>query len=636
VTADQVEVDPFDARLALRSSGLLAEFNAAGVLSAADVHVASRLGRLGGESDERVLLAAALAVRAVRLGSVCVELARVRDTAAPDEESTVDVDLLSWPEPAAWQRAVQGSPLVAVGASGDPSRPLRLVEGLLYLDRYWRQEEVVRRELDDRLRRPELAVDGALLHAALNRLFPEPQSAGQRLAAQMAALRSVTVLAGGPGTGKTTTVAKLLDLLRTLQDGQGPLPRIALAAPTGKAAARLQEAVTDSAGREAPGSSVGIGDVKASTLHRLLGWKPGSHSRFKHDSGNRLPYDVVVVDECSMVSLTLMSRLLEAVRPDARLVLVGDPDQLASVEAGAVLGDLVHRPPLSGAAVPPGLAKATGTAVADGSRGDDDNNVNELRNGVVRLHHRFRFGNEISSLADAVRANEPDQALGLLRRGGEHVSFVESDDTDHARPAGAETLRDDVVDAARELYASASTGDAASALAALGSHRLLCAHRRGPYGVARWTTEIERWLAAADGVADPSQGEWYVGRPLLVTSNDPDVDLYNGDTGVVVDHPQRGALAAFSRGAGPVLVGPSRLPAVQTVHAMTIHKAQGSQFRCVTVLLPPPESPLLTRELFYTAVTRAEHHVRVIGSADSVRRAVSRAVVRASGLRKRR
>jgi exodeoxyribonuclease V alpha subunit len=199
-----------------------------------------------------------------------------------------------------------------------------------------------------------------------------------------------------------------------------------------------------------------------------------------------------------------------------------------------------------------------------------------------------------------------------------------------------ETLRDDVVDAARELYASASTGDAASALAALGSHRLLCAHRRGPYGVARWTTEIERWLAAADGVADPSQGEWYVGRPLLVTSNDPDVDLYNGDTGVVVDHPQRGALAAFSRGAGPVLVGPSRLPAVQTVHAMTIHKAQGSQFRCVTVLLPPPESPLLTRELFYTAVTRAEHHVRVIGSADSVRRAVSRAVVRASGLRKRR
>jgi len=630
VTSEQAEVDLFDARLALRATGLLAEFNAAGVLSAADVHVALRLGRLGAEADERVLLAVALAVRAVRLGSVCVELGGVRSTAAPDEESTVDVDLLSWPEPAVWERAVEGSPLVAVGVSGNPSRPLRLVEGLLYLDRYWRQEEVVRTELGERLRRPELPVDEAVLHAALDRLFPEPESAGQRLAAQMAALRSVTVLAGGPGTGKTTTVAKLLDLLRSLQAERGPLPRIALAAPTGKAAARLQEAVTDSAAEEAPGSSVGIGDVKASTLHRLLGWKPGSHSRFKHDSGNRLPYDVVVVDECSMVSLTLMSRLLEAVRPGARLVLVGDSDQLASVEAGAVLGDLVHRPPVSGATVPQGLSTVDG-----GSGSSDGNSEDELRNGVVRLRHRFRFGNEISSLADAVNDDDSSRVLELLRQGGEHVSFVESDGTEHPRSAEVEALRGDVVEAARGLYASASTGDAAPALAALGSHRLLCAHRRGPYGVAWWTREIERWLAAADAVADPSQGEWYVGRPLLVTSNDPDVDLYNGDTGVVVDHPQRGAIAAFSRGAGPVLVGTSRLPAVQTVHAMTIHKAQGSQFRCVSVLLPPPESPLLTRELFYTAITRAEHHVRVIGSAASVRRAVGRAVMRASGLRQR-
>jgi len=618
VTAAHVETDPFDVRLALRAEGLLAEFNGAGVLSAADVHVALRLGKLGAEPDERVLLAAALAVRAVRLGSICVELDKVRDTVAPDEEATVDPDLLAWPEPGPWQRAVVGSPLVADGEAGDPGRPLRLVDGLLYLDRYWRQEEVVRRELDGRLRRPALPVDGPVLAAALDRLFPEPETAGQRLAAQMAAMRSVTVLAGGPGTGKTTTVAKLLDLLRTLQHGHGPLPRIALAAPTGKAAARLQEAVTESAAQEPPGSSIGVGDVRASTLHRLLGWRPGTHSRFKHDSGNRLPYDVVVVDECSMVSLTLMSRLLEAVRPDARLVLVGDPDQLASVEAGAVLGDLVHRPPVPGAAVPPGLA------------GGD-----ERRNGVVRLSHRFRFGTAISSLADAVRDNEPDRVLELLRAGGGHVSFLESDGVDELQPAGLQTVRDDVVGAARELYASASTGAAAPALAALGSHRLLCAHRRGPYGVARWTREIERWLAASTDVADPSLGEWYVGRPLLVTSNDPEVDLYNGDTGVIVDHPQRGGVAAFSRGPGPVLVGPSRLPAVQTVHAMTIHKAQGSQFRGVTVLLPPPESPLLTRELFYTAITRAEEHVRVVGSAESVRRAVSRAVMRASGLRHR-
>jgi len=308
VTSEQAEVDLFDARLALRATGLLAEFNAAGVLSAADVHVALRLGRLGAEADERVLLAVALAVRAVRLGSVCVELGGVRSTAAPDEESTVDVDLLSWPEPAVWERAVEGSPLVAVGVSGNPSRPLRLVEGLLYLDRYWRQEEVVRTELGERLRRPELPVDEAVLHAALDRLFPEPESAGQRLAAQMAALRSVTVLAGGPGTGKTTTVAKLLDLLRSLQAERGPLPRIALAAPTGKAAARLEEAVHGEAGVLDLDASIRaqLLALGASTLHRLLGWRPDSHSRFRHRRGNRLPHDVVIVDETSMVSLSLI------------------------------------------------------------------------------------------------------------------------------------------------------------------------------------------------------------------------------------------------------------------------------------------------------------------------------------------
>jgi exodeoxyribonuclease V alpha subunit len=633
VTTEQVEVDPFDARLALRATGLLAQFNAAGVLSAADVHVAQRLGRLGAEDDERVLLAVALAVRAVRLGSVCVELDRVRETAAADEESTVDLDAMAWPETSPWQDAVATSPLVAAGSSGDPGRPLRLVDGLLYLDRYWRQEEVVRRELDERLRRPALGVDDQVLSGALDRLFSEPRAARQRLAAQMAALRSVTVLAGGPGTGKTTTVAKLLDLLRTVAREQGPgqgngrPPRIALAAPTGKAAARLQEAVAEAAAKGPPDGPLDVGEATASTLHRLLGWRPGNRSRFRHHRDNRLPFDVVVVDECSMVSLTLMSRLLEAVRPEARLVLVGDPDQLASVEAGAVLGDLVARPAVTGAVVPDGI----GVPAGEQTPGMDA----DLRNGVVRLTHRFRFGTEISALADAIREDEPDRVLDLLRAGGEHVSFVEAGTVEDPRPAGLEALHADVVGAAQELFAAARVGAATAALDALGGHRLLCAHRRGPYGVARWTTEIERWLAGASDVADPSEGQWYVGQPLLVTTNDPEVDLYNGDTGVIVQHPQRGPLAAFSRGGASILLSPGRLPLVQTVHAMTVHKAQGSQFRRVTVLLPPPESPLLTRELFYTAITRAEDHVRVVGTAESVRRAVGRPVMRASGLRSR-
>jgi len=597
VSAEQLEVDPYDARLARGASGLLAEFNLAGVLSAADVHVAQRLGGLAGEIDETVLLAAALAVRAVRLGSVCIALAEVRETsAADDEESAVDLSALPWPDVRPWQDAVTASPLVAVGADGDPSRPLRQIDDLLYLDRYWRQEEVVRHEIDDRMARPAPEVDTGLLETTLDRLFTGDRDQMQRRAARTVAQRTVTVLAGGPGTGKTTTVARLLDLLRTLE-GE---PRIALAAPTGKAAARLEEAIASTAADD--GLDVGV--IAASTLHRLLGRKMGSRTRFRHDRDNRLPFDIVVVDECSMVSLTMMSRLLEAVRPDARLVLVGDPDQLASVEAGAVLGDLVAGP----------------------SHG--------LEGSVVRLTERFRYGEAIGELADAVRAPDADRVIELLRAGGDHIGFVETDAAGAPHTPGLGLLRRDVVAAGRGLVDAARAGDVATALAQLERHRLLCAHRRGPHGVARWSAEVERWLSHdVPGYAD--EGEWYLGRPLLVTANDYDVELYNGDTGVVVDGGERGPLAAFARGAAPVLLSPHRLSAVQTVHAMTVHRGQGSQFDTVTFLLPPPESPLLTRELLYTAITRAKSYVRVVGSEESVRRAVGRPVLRASGLRRR-
>ncbi len=599
MTVEQTEVDPYDARLARGAAGLLAEFNAAGVLSAADVHVAQRLGRLAGEADESVRLAAALTVRAVRLGSVCITLAGVRETAAADdEESAVDVAALPWPEVGPWQDAVTASQLVAVGADGDPSRPLRLIDDLLYLDRYWRQEEVVRYEIDERLARPEPEVDAVLLETTLDGLFTGDRDGKQRLAARTVAERTVTVLAGGPGTGKTTTVARLLHLLRTL----GGSPRIALAAPTGKAAARLEEAVALAAAAD----DLDVGPIAASTLHRLLGRRPGHSRRFRHDRDNRLPYDVVVVDECSMVSLTMMSRLLEAVRPDARLVLVGDPDQLASVEAGAVLGDLVARP-------------------SDG-----------LDRSVVRLTERFRYGEAIGELADAVRGPEPDpqRVVDLLRAGGDHIGFVETDAAGAPHAPGLDLLRREVVAAGRGLVAAARAGDVAEALTQLERHRLLCAHRRGPYGVGRWSGEVERWLTQ-DVPGYGHEGEWYVGRPLLVTANDYDVELYNGDTGVIVDGAELGPQAAFARGAAPKVLSPHRLTAVQTVHAMTVHRGQGSQFDRVTFLLPPPESPLLTRELLYTAITRAQSYVRVIGSEESVRRAVGRPVLRASGLRRR-
>ncbi|WP_232665379.1 exodeoxyribonuclease V subunit alpha [Pseudonocardia sp. TRM90224] len=593
----EVTVDVGDPRLATSAHGLLAAFNVAGVLAPADVHVATRLGRLGGESDETVLLAAALAVRAVRLGSVCVDLAAVSHTVLGEGDELVDVSALPWPEPAAWLAACVAGPLVADGADAPGGRPLRLVDGLLYLERYWREEELVRTSLLERAAAAPPQVDLDVLRDGLDRHFTSAGSEQQRLAAAVGALRRVTVLAGGPGTGKTTTVARLLALLA---EQPGPPPRVALAAPTGKAAARLQEAVT----AELP-AELRARVPEASTLHRLLGWLPGT-GRFRYDRTQRLPFDVVVVDETSMVSLTMMARLLDAVRPTSRLVLVGDPDQLASVEAGAVLGDM------AGARGRPEPALEESLRVL-GLPGD-------VVHGVVTLQHVWRFGGTIAEFAHAVQAGDAETAITLLRRGSADLAFVE--------PGALDEVRGDVVAAGTELATAAEAGDAESALAALERHRVLCAHRRGPYGVARWTTEIERWLAG------PALGQWYPGRPVLVTANDYDVGLFNGDTGVVIARPE-GLRVAFARGGPPTLYPPSRLSDIATVHAMTVHRGQGSQFRRVTVVLPPAESPLLTRELLYTAVTRAREFVRVVGTEDAVRAAVERPVSRASGLRNR-
>ena len=326
--------DRFDRRLALRATGVLADFNRAEVLTAADVHVATRLGVMTGETDERVLLAVALAVRAVRHGSVCVDLTEVAQTPLEVAES------LPWPEPEGWLAAVESSPVVRQQA-------LRLHGPLLYLDRYWREEQQVFDDLMERTTGPGPEVDEAVLEAAARRVFPAEGYAEQREAAMAAVRRNTTVLTGGPGTGKTTTVAGLLALVSEQHEvANGRPPRIALCAPTGKASARLQESILAAVapGGETfsdPADRARLAGLDAMTMHRLLGWVPDSQVRFRHHRANRLAYDVVVVDEASMVSLTMMARLLEALRPSTRLILVGDKDQLASVEAGAVLADIV-------------------------------------------------------------------------------------------------------------------------------------------------------------------------------------------------------------------------------------------------------------------------------------------------------
>ena len=572
--------DRFEARVAVRAPGALRAFNEAGVLAAADVHVAVRLAGLAEEQDDWVTLAAALAVRGPRLGHVYVDLATVSETtvvetrgagrplrAAVAARRRVGRAGRRQParrRPAAARRlaAVPG-PLLARGAP-DRRRPARL------------RRDAAR---STRRRWPTGSA----------RLFGDGDEL-QRRAADAALRLRLAVVAGGPGTGKTTTVARIAALLAE-QPGRAPL--IALAAPTGKAAARLEEAVHEEARRldVAPEVRERLLALQASTLHRLLGRRPGSHSRFRHDRGNRLPHDVIVVDETSMVSLSLMARLVEAVRPEARLVLVGDPGQLSSIEAGAVLGDIV--------------GPATGE-------------------GIVVLDRVHRFGGGIAALATAVRDGDADRALAVLADPPPGVTWLGEDDVD--------AIRGEAVAAGRALFEAGRAGDARAALAALGDFRVLCAHRRGPYGVARWTGEIEGWLAdAVPGFS--AEARWYPGRPLLVTQNDYGLQLFNGDAGVVVAGEDGRPAAAFERRGEVMRFSPGRLEAVETVFAMTVHKSQGSQFGTAAVLLPDPASRLLTRELLYTAITRARERLVLAGSEAAVRAAVTRPVSRASGLR---
>ncbi|MCL3818986.1 exodeoxyribonuclease V subunit alpha [Aeromicrobium wangtongii] len=579
--------DPFDRRLALGVTGVLADFNRAGVLTSADVRVAARVSDIVGETSEAVRLAFALTVRAVRNGSTAVELAELA------AELGAETPELPWPaDPVAWHAEVARSELVVADVPA-----LRVDDRLVYLDRYFELETELARDLVDRSRLAPPTPDDALLAADLNRLFPGEGYAEQRSAAEGAARRWTTILTGGPGTGKTTALARLLAVLASQATAAGAPPlRVALAAPTGKAAARMKEAVA--AVSEAEGFTVDerawLRSLEASTMHRLLGFRPDNSTRFRHDRRHRLPHDVVVVDESSMVSLTLMARLVEAVRPDSRLLLVGDPDQLASIEAGTVLRDLVG-----------GWTGQTASPVA-------------------HLISEHRFGDEIGTLAAAVRDGDADRAIEVLRAGHPSVRLVEGDHL-------ADTVQQLVLPGARAMRAAAERGDVEDALAELNRHRLLCAHREGPFGAETWNVQVERWL---DEDAGHTLGRpWFAGRPVLVTENDRGLRLYNGDTGITV--PSGDGLAVVVAEEERRRFAPSRLGSVQTAYAMTVHRSQGSQFDRVSVLLPDDDSRLLTRELLYTALTRAQSAVTLIGSERAVRAAIGTRVLRASGLAER-
>ena len=452
------------------------------------------------------------------------------------------------------------------------------------------------------------------------RRIPRPEEfAEQRTAAAVALLRDLTVIAGGPGTGKTTTVARIV---RADRGRPRPRPRrpplIGLCAPTGKAAARLQEAVEGGRGGEAAGGSVAcLDDPPAAGLASRSG------GRFRHDASNRLPHDLVIVDETSMVPLSLMVRLVEAVRDDAQLVLVGDPDQLAAIEVGAVLRDIVGpaaEQPQFGAGMRAPLSRVTGAVLS----GPEERSFGD---GITVLRRGHRSVAPIGALAEAIRRGDGDAAVAALAAGDGSITWTED-----LSGTGVAALRGHAVAAYGPMIAAARAGDASAALRQLSAFRLLCAHRHGPLGVAQWTETVESWLRADVAGFEPS-AQRYVGLPLLATRNDYELRLHNGDTGVVVQGEDGELRAVFDAGGATIELAPSRLADVEPLFATTVHKSQGSEFDVTALLLPEPDSPLLSRELLYTAVTRARRTLVLAGSEESVREAVARPAGRASGLR---
>lgn len=509
----------------------------------------------GGEHPD-VQLAAALALWAPVHGHTCVDLGDVAAQFATDE-AIDDAAALPWPGAAAWLRRVAASIIVRQVTDHDTldslrvldDRPLVLHGTRLYTQRQWVDECTVVGHL---IRR---RADGNLL----------------------------SIIVGGPGTGKTHTVSGLV--AQWLSEGL----QVDLAAPTGKAAARLTEAL----------AAAGV-PLRASTLHRLLGPLPRQRTRFHHHGDQRLRSQVVVVDEASMVSLPMMARLLDAMADDARLVLVGDPDQLESVEVGSVLADVVRA----------------------GEGGEP------LASRIQRLDRSYRQSADspIQPLAAAIRRNQPEAALQLLGGGHPDLRWM---------PMATDELTGVVSHGLATVLSAARRGDASAALDAMAAMRVLCAHRRGPFGVQQWNAQVAHWLAL------PAGGRPAPGSLLMVTRNDSRQLLNNGDIGVVV-HTDDGPRVAFppvNVTAGlvvapgePRLFGLAQLDDVEPALAMTVHKSQGSEYHTVVVVLPPADSPLATRELLYTAVTRARQRLVVVGSEASVRACIAAPTRRVSGL----
>lgn len=598
---------------------LLAELRSSGQLRTLDHALAISLGRLRPDTPQPVLVAAALASLAVSQGHAGFD---------PAQPQRLVEGPFDWPEADAWRDLLGASEWVAVPERAEArsiDAPLVLENGLLYLRRYREYERTLAEGLQrigaHALAQPSL-VDVAELFA---QLFPQAASEvdHQARAAAVTLRHPLALVTGGPGTGKTTTIARLLLLLaaQAMQSGQAA-PRIALAAPTGRAAERMAESLRLAVQRlQSDGLQPALCaalPTTGTTLHRLLGVIPDA-PRFRHNADNPLPFDVLVIDEASMIDLPMMAKLVDAIADGTRLILLGDPDQLPSVEAGDVLSAIL---------------RASGDG--EGTRADDARALRPLLAAAsltpeappvafagrrVQLQRGYRQSGtlDLAPLATAVREGDSGTTLALLRQG------------DLAGVQFHEGLLDPL-QAQREVLlthwrALAEANDPAQALAQAGRLRVLTALRDGPQGARGLNHRIETLLAGANA-------GYFHGRLLLVTENSYRHRLFNGDIGICLRDPH-GAMVAWFAGddiAHPRAFHPAALPAHESAFAMTVHKAQGSEFDDVWLQLPRHDSRVLSRELVYTGLTRARQRLHLAGSAEVLEKALQRHASRLSGL----
>lgn len=582
--------------------------------SALDRHFAELMNRLAAKPDPALQLAALLASHHQGSGNICWPLRESAGQFLPEK-------LLGFertPEAARWAKKLR-----ATGVVGGPGefKPLILdQQDRLYLRRYWEYEVSLAKAILARLNAPAPIIDRRRLEDGLDRFFPKSaETDWQRVAAANAVTRNFSVITGGPGTGKTRTVIAILALL--LEQSEEAV-RIALVAPSGKAAARLKESIENT--KAELDCSAGIKDrlpTGASTIHRLLGTIPDS-PYFRQDADRPLVADAVIVDEASMVDLATMAKLFAAIPPAARIILLGDKDQLTSVEAGYVLGDICHLPatPTVAPEREPQLAFSFSQTVPNPS----------LQDAIVQLRRNYRFprSSGIYQLVTAINQGDADEAMRVLK-GKDHAD-VTWKPLPNSR-ALVPPLRTAVVSGFRNYLEGK---DPAQALQWFSGFRVLCAVRHGPFGVMKLNEAIEQVLAQSGLLREMET--WFRGRPVMVTRNDYNARLFNGDIGIVWPDPEgqdeKRVFFPTSKGELRRFL-PSRLPVHETAFAITVHKSQGSEFGKVLLILPEKDAPILSRELLYTGLTRAREGVELWATESTLRAAIGRRVSRTSGLR---